>query len=158
MEEWRQVKGYGGLYEVSSEGRIKTARREGSQGGVLVPHCHRKSRYPMINLCRDGKTRMEYIHRLVAEAFLGPCPPGYEVDHINRARTDNHVGNLRYVPKELNKRLAGHAAIGYKDGVPVSRVENATTISLITGIAYHTVRRRLKGKGLIINGLLWKYC
>lgn len=44
------------------------------------------------------------VHRLVAEAFFGEIPDGYEVDHINRNRGDNSVENLRIVTPSENQR------------------------------------------------------
>lgn len=44
------------------------------------------------------------VHKLVMETFVGICPAGYEIDHINRDRTDNRLDNLRYVTREENQR------------------------------------------------------
>lgn len=49
-----------------------------------------------------GKTFQRSLHTMVAEAFLGPCPEGYQVDHINCVRSDNHINNLRYIPISEN--------------------------------------------------------
>ena len=46
-----------------------------------------------------GKVR--FAHRLVARAFIGPCPPGHEVCHIDGTR-NNHVTNLRYGTRSEN--------------------------------------------------------
>lgn len=40
--------------------------------------------------------RQKLAHRLVAAAFLGPCPEGMEVRHADGTRTNNHIGNLCY--------------------------------------------------------------
>lgn len=46
-----------------------------------------------------------YVHRLICEAFHGPCPPGKtEVDHINRNRSDNRPENLRWTDRRGNLR------------------------------------------------------
>lgn len=45
-----------------------------------------------------------YVHRLVAEAFHGVCPEGCEVDHINRDKSLNTPGNLRWVTRSQNQR------------------------------------------------------
>jgi len=41
----------------------------------------------------------EYVHQLVAEAFIGPCPPGQKLVHLNGIFSDNRLVNLAYVPK-----------------------------------------------------------
>ena len=50
----------------------------------------------------DGKYTHKGIHQLVAECFLGKCPDGYEVDHIDESRDNNHYTNLQYLTKEKN--------------------------------------------------------
>jgi hypothetical protein len=56
----------------------------------------------------------EYVHQLVAEAFIGPCPPGHKLVHLNGYRLDNRRVNLAYVPESdprpaapLNPRTPG---------------------------------------------------
>ena len=44
------------------------------------------------------------VHRMIAEAFLGEIPNGYQVDHINRIRTDNRIENIRIVTTFENQR------------------------------------------------------
>lgn len=44
------------------------------------------------------------VHRLVAEAFIGPIPDGMEIDHISRNREDNAVNNIRIVTSSINHR------------------------------------------------------
>ncbi len=41
----------------------------------------------------------EYMHQLVAEAFIGPCPPGHKLVHLNGDGLDNRRVNLEYVPE-----------------------------------------------------------
>ena len=55
------------------------------------------------------------MHQLVAEAFLGPCPPGHKLVHLNGNGLDNRRANLAYVPESdprpaapLNPRPPGH--------------------------------------------------
>lgn len=156
METWKDIPGYEGLYEASSEGRIRSARRKGTCGGILTPAVN-LSGYLVVNLSKGGKLRSLYVHALVAAAFYGPAA-GREVDHANRDKMDNRVGNLRYVSSSLNRALAGKPVIGYLDGAPVARVESAATLAMIAGKDASNVRKHLKRNGLTINGLLWKYC
>lgn len=41
----------------------------------------------------------EYLHQLVAEAFIGPCPPRHKLVHLNGDGLDNRRVNLAYVPE-----------------------------------------------------------
>ena len=52
--------------------------------------------YCFVVLALKGETQKRFVHRLVAEAFIGPRPEDQTVDHINRVRNDNRVENLRY--------------------------------------------------------------
>ena len=51
--------------------------------------------------CRAAKKTYP-VHRLVAWAFLGKCPEGKEIDHINRIRNDNRPENLRWLTRQEN--------------------------------------------------------
>lgn len=97
-EEWRPVVGYEGFYEASSLGRIRSVdrlvRRSATtmrrrRGQIIKAH---GEKYLLIEL--SGKTYL--VHRLVAAAFLGPCPPGLEVCHNDGDSQNNAVWNLRY--------------------------------------------------------------
>lgn len=47
----------------------------------------------------DPDEEHEWVHQLVAEAFIGPCPPGHKLVHLNGIHDDNHLVNLAYVPE-----------------------------------------------------------
>ena len=109
-EEWRPVVGFEGLYEASSEGRVRGLSRavQRSNGGtawirgrVLSPR-PQKSGHLLAWLRKDGKTHAVNVHRLVALAFLGPCPSGMECCHNNGIPCDNRVSNLRWDTRSSN--------------------------------------------------------
>lgn len=104
-EEWRPV--LGGDYEVSSLGGVRRARpgRRTSVGRPMKPVLMRIG-YLMVAPTVNGRNRRMYVHRLVAEAFLGPCPDGCEVNHIDGCKTNNTVENLEYVTHAENMRHA----------------------------------------------------
>lgn len=58
--------------------------------------------YPTVALRRNGRTTNTAVHRLVAEAFIGPCPAGQEVCHNDGTRTNCDAGNLRYDTRKNN--------------------------------------------------------
>lgn len=52
----------------------------------------------------DGGRRMARVHRLVCEAFHGPCPPGMECSHLDDDKTNNRPENLRWETSKQNQR------------------------------------------------------
>lgn len=62
-----------------------------------------KSGYISVILRRDGKPYHKLIHRLVLEAFVGPCPEGMECGHENNNRSDNRLENLSWKTKQSNQ-------------------------------------------------------
>lgn len=52
--------------------------------------------YKFVALRQGGKYQLARVHRLVLEAFVGPCPEGYEGCHNNGIPTDNRLANLRW--------------------------------------------------------------
>ena len=43
------------------------------------------------------------VHQMVAECYLGPCPKGFEVDHIDGDKDNNHISNLQYLTPAENR-------------------------------------------------------
>ena len=92
-------------------------------GEVLVPaNGVRKEHWTFGCTARGYKVvgianKRHLVHRLVVETYLGAIPDGYEVDHINRNRSDNNVENLRIVTHIENQRnTAYHDRVTSRDG------------------------------------------
>lgn len=99
MEIWKDIKGYEGLYKISSLGRVKSLARmmknRKCEEIIKVPALTNKGYY-RLPLCKYGETKYFYIHRLVAEAFIPNPENKPTVDHINRNKIDNCLDNLRW--------------------------------------------------------------
>jgi NUMOD4 motif/HNH endonuclease len=100
LEHWKPVVGYEGYYEVSNVGNVR--RRDGRLMRPWLPD----GRYQQIQLYCDGIRTAHYIQVLVAAAFIGPCPAGLEVNHINGYKVKNWVSNLEYLTHQDNTRHA----------------------------------------------------
>lgn len=59
--------------------------------------------YPFVNLSQGGNIRPRRVHQLVCSAFLGPPPPGHEVNHVDGTRTNARLDNLEYVTPTQNQ-------------------------------------------------------
>lgn len=138
---WLPVKGYEGLYEVSSSGEVRGVDRylhEMPHGGHYlrrgclikpIKPTHRRYPYLKVRLSRDGKKTTYNIHKLVAEAFLGPRPEGMEVRHGPAGSLDNHVGNLCYgthIENMADTRRDGTSQVGERHW-QAKLTENAVT-------------------------------
>ena len=106
-EEWRTVPGYEGAYEVSSIGRVRSLARLDSRGrrraARLLALVTQPSGHLTVALYRGGVRRTVLVHRVVLEAFVGPCPPGMEACHRNDIPSDNAVSNLRWDTRSGNQ-------------------------------------------------------
>jgi hypothetical protein len=61
----------------------------------------KQSGHLFVNLVRGGIKKCRAVHRLVLEAFVGPCPPGYQCCHWDGDPGNNHLENLRWgTPKD----------------------------------------------------------
>ena len=111
-EEWRDIKGYEGLYQVSNMGRVKSLKRTvwcGLNGGCYraIPEKIRKGvdngqGYLQVQLSKDGKVKQCRINRLVAQAFL-PNPDNLPIiNHKDENKYNNHMDNLEWCSHSYN--------------------------------------------------------
>jgi hypothetical protein len=104
VREWRPA--FGGALEVSSDGLVRktVARWPSMQGRPLAQRT--KNGYRLVSTLIGGVPRTHLVHRLVAEAFVGPCPSGHDVNHIDADKSNNVAENLEYVTRTGNMRHA----------------------------------------------------
>lgn len=112
-EIWKPVAGYEGLYEVSNKGNVRSldrhclgrdGRSELHRGRVLAKQLTWNGYHDVSLANRGAGVRRKHrpVHTLVAEAFLGSRPDGYDVMHLDGDRTNNCVDNLKYGPRAEN--------------------------------------------------------
>lgn len=113
-EIWKAIPGFEGKYEVSNLGRVRaiphrvrgmhksgTRFMRVSPGRILRPGRY-KSGHVSVAIGR-GNNRL--VHQLVLEAFVGPCPEGCEVLHLNGVPNDNRLENLKYGTRSENLKM-----------------------------------------------------
>lgn len=116
-EKWLPVTGYEGFYEVSDRGQVRSlertviassGRRITVRSRVLKPTIANTGYYSVDLYCGKGKSsrKVKSVHRLVAEAFIGPAGDDIQVCHGNGTRTDNRIENLRYGTRSDNMQDA----------------------------------------------------
>lgn len=105
QERWKPIFGYDGAYQVSDLGRVRSLKFGKTR--VLRVQKHTDG-YLLVVLCKDGKRKSFYVHRLVAQAFI-PNDNIFntEINHINEDKEDNKVSNLEYCDRSYNLSYNG---------------------------------------------------
>ena len=109
MENWVDIKGFEGLYQVSSTGKIKSLARTVSHRGFDSKRQERLltvrkdgGGYHQYRLYKDGTSFYPKAHRLVGEHFI----PNYnnlpQINHKDEDKDNNSVSNLEWCTAQQN--------------------------------------------------------
>lgn len=118
MEQWKDIEGYEGLYQISSYGRVKSLERNNNgknQYGnctmclkekILKPWNNgKRDSHLRIELRNNGKRETPLVHVLVAKAFI-PNPHNYDIiHHIDHNSQNNVVENLMWMSRKEHDKL-----------------------------------------------------
>ena len=170
-ETWMPIPSLNNKYEASNIGRFRNAvtkkvlKQFESRHGYMILQA-RPEMYNAVNV---------RIHRAVAEAFLGPCPDGYVVNHKDGNKKNNHIENLEYVtPSQNNQhaldsnlrrpadmvKYAPKEELHYKAKITKEIVRKILEIRDNTGFGCRKIAKMLGVDRGIVNGILtgrtWK--
>ena len=98
-EIWLPIPEYEGHYLISNLGRVWSLSAQRTRALYCGPNG-----YLSLALYRENREHRFYVHALVLAAFVGPCPPGHEVNHIDFNRLNNRLSNLEYITHLENMR------------------------------------------------------
>lgn len=122
IEEWRDVVGYEGKYQVSNLGRVKSLERKNSAGNLrkqrIMKFGKTKDGYLMVTLSKSGKRDTKKVHRLVIESFIGIDNRKETVNHIDGNKENNTPENLEW---STRKEQLVHA---YKNKLKTWNIES----------------------------------
>ncbi len=157
-EEWKSIKGYEGLYEISSFGRVKSllgwnGRKYIQRERILAPYKQQSNKYysrSVVKLTKDNKTKDFKVHRLVAEAFI-PNPNNYKVvNHIDGNPLNNNVENLEWCTQKMNIK---HALNNELTITRIKTIDRETMVELLNNnFNYDEIAEMLGvAKGTVFN-------
>ena len=163
MEIWKTVIYDGEVYEdyeVSSHGQVKNVKTGKTR--KLQKH---NNGYMFVVLCKNGKRKTSYVHRLVAYAFIeNNDETKTQVNHKNEIKTDNRVENLEWCSQTYNLRYGTHdEKVSKTLSVKVRCVETGVTYDSVkqaseeTKIDGSSICRCCKGKQKTCGGYTWQY-
>lgn len=126
MEKWKDIKGYEGLYLISSLGRVLSLRRyrKNGKGGyytetkILKPS-KTSTGYKKYELNNDGKRETFKAHRLVALHFVANPYKKKYVNHKDGNKINNAYNNLEWVNHGEN--VIHSVEIGLKDSFNIDK-------------------------------------
>lgn len=102
IEEWKDIKGYEGLYQVSNLGRVKRLKGEYVKSERVLKPLKHGNGYMGVDLCKHSKAKRFSVHRLVAQAFIPNQDNKAQVNHIDEDKTNNMVSNLEWCTSKEN--------------------------------------------------------
>ncbi len=179
-EVWKDVEGYGGDYQVSSLGRVRSTDRIGYTGrklkGTILKEKSNRG-YSTVNLYLEGKQTAKLVSRLVAGAFVLNERNVPQVNHIDENKQNNKADNLEWVtPREnanhgtrLQKVMGNLQLTSEKQKTPVVMIDKETdemverfdsindAFRWLGIVASGSISNVCKGKNKTAYGYKWRY-
>lgn len=165
LPKLRPVAGYNGYYTVCEKGVVYSEERlielpNGRNRRVEERELVQKKNkhgYKTVVLCIDGKKKTEYVHRLVAQAYINNAGNLPYINHKSGNPANNGVDNLEWVTHRQNVQHAYNVglnsnqggthgfAVGIIDNEIGQRFETVKEWAAVRGINYSTARNFLNG-------------
>lgn len=163
-EDWRDVPGYVGWYQVSNYARVRslgrmTQRRDGTKifrkGKLIKPFLTGKGEaaYLSVELHKDNQDYRESVHRLVGIVFV-PNPDNLPcVNHKDENKLNNLPENLEWCTYQYNSAYScGKKIEQRKDGELIKSYNSIRQAERETGFASWRIREVLSGKKADLDG------
>ena len=164
MEEWKDIIGYEGKYQVSNTGKIRSLNyRRTGKIKLLKPTTDRDG-YKTILLYKNNKQKRYKLHRLIAKVFINNPNDLPEVNHKDEDKSNNRVENLEWCDRKYN---ANYGTI--KERIAETNFKKVRCID--TGEIFNSINEAaekynihnstlvhyLKGRGNSVAGYKWEY-
>lgn len=131
-EQWVDVIGYEGCYQISNFGNLRSLdrhvpsgngenKRFQKGGAISVDSC--KKGYQRVNLTVNGKGKTTLVHRLVAKHFVENEYGLPEVNHIDGNKRNNHFLNLEWCTRKQNAKHAANNKLYKNPGKEIRQLD-----------------------------------
>lgn len=168
-EEWRDVKGYEGKYQVSNLGNIRGLDRKDNFGrpikGKMLAQRAQKNGYMTVKLRSNGIQKTFRVHRIVADAFCDNPNNLPEVNHIDENKKNNRANNLEWCTRQYNcsygsglekrKEKYSHKCAQIKEGKVIAEFPSMIEASRKTGVPFSSIQRCISGRYKSSHGFQW---
>lgn len=167
-EIWKDVRGFEGLYKISSAGRVwSVPRKDGlgrNVGGKLLKARTNNRGYWVVRLYQNGIERGFYLHRLVAIAFIDNPKGLKEINHMDENKRNNKVSNLEWCTRQYNNTY-GSMTIKKQKKVKqyslnrrfIAEHESISKAHKTTGASVTHIGAVCRGERKSCGGYKWEY-
>lgn len=162
VEEWRDIEGYNGKYQVSDWGRVKSTYRNKPLGERKI-----QKGYVQVALYKNHKPTYKLVHRLVADAFI-PNPNNLpQINHKDECKTNNSVENLEWCSNAYNSSYGTHyerikkansKQLDQIDSITGEVIKTWESTSEAFRNGFHHVSDVCNGNRKQDKGFLFKFC
>lgn len=178
-EEWKDIKDFEGLYQISNYGRVKSVSKISKINGRVYPTiimtCHPNTKkYLEVELCKNGKQHRYRIHRLVANAFIPNQENKPQVNHKDGNKQNNRLDNLEWCTNGENQIHAFKNGLNHrgkygdspkaksvkqydKNGNFIREWDSIIRIKNECGYSDGFISSCCKGRYKTAYGYIWKY-
>ena len=132
LEQWKDIKGYEGLYQVSNYGRVKRKYNNGKIR-ILKP-ISTNNGYLRVSLSKNSVNNTYFVHRLVAQAFILNPENKPEVNHIDGDKTNNKIENLEWCTRSENIQHAFYTGLNQIDPALIGKSGSKPVRCITTNI------------------------
>lgn len=168
MEEWKDIIGYEGLYQVSNKGQVRSFH---SGHWTIMKQSVRKGGYRKLFLRKNKERKSFFVHRLVAMAFI-PNPDNLPIiNHKDENPSNNcvenlewctHLYNMTYGTCQERARLTHlertPSVLMYnKEGILKTIFNSVVEAEKETGVPHSNIVACCKGRLKTAGGYVWRY-
>lgn len=136
IEEWKDIKGYEGAYQISNYGRVRSVDRivhsknKYFQKGIELK-IHSTGKYNFVTVSKNNRTKRLYLHRLVAEHFVENLNGYNVVNHKDEDKTNNRADNLEWCTSKYNANYGSrNKKIAMSKGKKVAMIKDGVVLKI----------------------------
>lgn len=165
-------------YRISPDGTVWSNQKKGTSQEVsdtwkqLKPVLDKGVGYFLVTLCLNGKRKNQFIHRLLAQAYIPNPDNKAHVNHIDADKTNNVLSNLEWATPQENSSHAARLGL-YQPSIDSTRrdviqldMQTGNTLQHYpslheaerqTGIAWQNIWKVCDGRRRSAGGYQWQY-